>query len=61
MKNWDKLPSVTRPGKSFYRWAEKDITVTQSFITGLWIIWGCSELSFASAKKAMKHAEKIVL
>jgi len=37
--NWDKLPSVTRPGKSFYRCVIPNgpsWTVAQSWISGRW-------------------------
>ena len=36
--DWQKIASVTRPGRSFYRLltSKGSITVAQSFLTGMW-------------------------
>jgi len=56
---WQKYPSVTREGKFFYRCADLDVTVMQSFLSGKWVIYGKSNLYFDTSKLAMKYAETL--
>lgn len=53
--NWTKLPSVTRPGKSFYRATVngQSLTLLQSYLTGQWSFNERPELGeFTTAKLA---------
>lgn len=45
---WAKLPSVTRPGKHFYRRAIGNITVVQSWADGRWHVYG-QTITFSTA------------
>lgn len=61
---WTKLPSVTRPGKYFYRGQHNNgttYTLLQSFLTGLWgIRVGISSVApgeFKTANDAMRQVE----
>ena len=61
---WNKLPSVTRPGKSFYRTEIKGTswTVMQSWVSGLWNITNnhngmLAQQDHKTAKAAMRSVE----
>lgn len=60
--NWTKLPSVTRPGKFFYRAIiqGRAVTLSQSFLTGRWMLEsGFTELGdFQTFAQAQDFAEK---
>lgn len=62
--NWKKLPSVTRPGKSFYRVEiEHGPTwiVRQSFLTGFWEAGNNHNLLLATSDfKTAKAAKSAV-
>lgn len=63
---WNKLPSVTRPGKSFYRTVIANgptWTITQSWITGLWCPSNnhnglLANTEFKTAKQARQAVER---
>ena len=61
--NWNKIASVTRSGKWFYRgtFGGTDYTVAQSFLTGLWNVSNNHNGLFAGASyKTATQAKRAV-